>query len=127
MRAEVIVHAGSIVGVPDDLARWKGDRARVELPPTAVVASSGELALETNDGWPVEVCRVVCSDESGVLLEHRVVAYYRFLHHVGVVLVRAREAEALIAHESEVLAFVRSARPDFRDDGVIALSEIWEL
>ena len=127
MQADVMVHAGSIVAVPDDLAGWKEGRARVELPAGTIARSLGALSIETTDGWPVEVSRWTCTDASGVLLEHRIVACYRFLHHVGVVLVRSREDSALAARTSEIDEIVRSARPDFRDEAVIALSELWQL
>lgn len=126
-RAEVMVHAGSLVAAPEELAAWKDGRVRVELPPATIVTSSGEVAIETRDGWPVVISRHACTRDSGELLEHRIVACYRFVHHVGVVLVRAPTAEALATHRSEIDEIVRSARPDFSGQGVIALSELWQL
>ena len=123
----VIVHAGALVERPDDLPAWKVARACVELPPNARVHLDDEVELVTRDGWPVVVARGVATDDHGAVFEHRLLAYYNFLHLVGVVMVRAIDPTAFDAHRSEIDDIVRSAHPDFRDGAVISLGELWQL
>jgi len=124
---DVIVHAGAIVGSPDDESRWRVDRARADLPPDARVEVTAESSLATHQGWPILAAHCTASDPSGAVIEQRIVAYYNFLHLVAVVLVRAQTSEAFTAHRGAIDQIIRSAQPDFRDGAVLALSELWQL
>jgi hypothetical protein len=60
--------------------------------------------------------------ESGTAL----VAFYAFIDHVGVAIVRFPDAAALAAHREAVIARLATARPDWRGPEIAYLAQLWE-
>ena len=103
--------------VPDDPEMWMR-----ELLGGTVVATDD---MTTDLGWPFVLAHGVVTSGGGVIVEHRVGAFYRFFHFVAAVVARGATGDELSGHLRALTAAACSARPDFCGDEVIALVELW--
>jgi hypothetical protein len=112
---EIEIHHPIVM--PDDPVSWMTD-----ILGGAVVATD---EMSTDLGWPFVFAHGAVASPDGAIVEHRVGGFYRFFHFVAAVIARAATADELSRQLPELIAVARSACPDFRDDKVVALAELW--
>lgn len=114
----------SLVRLPRDTVKWRWRTLRADTPKQAAIVALHERAAQTVDGWELFLAEIdVCRD--GAMIERRLGAFYVFLEHAALVMVRATSGSALDAHRDSIVDALQRARPRFRDDPGVAPAAFW--
>ena len=122
---ELVVTYGPLSIRPDEPRAWMERIAR-DAPPDARVTLGRTIEGTTRAGWPLHLVEVAVTDADGSTIEVRLCAFYTFLEHAAVAIVRARDHARLEAHGATVRAILESGLPDWRT-GPACLVEAWDL
>jgi hypothetical protein len=115
--AELELELHHPVITPHDPQGWM-----LDLLGGALVAAD---EMTTTLGWPFILAHGVLLDADGTVREHRLGGFYRFFHFTAAFVARAADPEALAERRASLVEIARSARPDFRDEHAVALSDLW--
>jgi tetratricopeptide (TPR) repeat protein len=122
---DAIVTYGPLTMRPDETQVWL-DQALADVPRGAKTKRGVLAEGLTPDGWPWITVDVDVVDNSGALVELRVVVFLTFGEHGAAVTLRAGDRETLGRHREEILGLLTSARPDWRAQPT-CLAEYWDL
>jgi tetratricopeptide (TPR) repeat protein len=128
-KPDLIVTFGALTLLPDEQRPWIEQTLASDVPSGARIKLGRSLDAETDTGWPMRIVEAqVLAPRSDDLIEHRVCAFYAFLEHAGVAMVRAGNRARLDAAGPTVMAMFGSARPDWSTPGQPAsLADFWNL
>ncbi|MCE9572191.1 MAG: hypothetical protein K8W52_03460 [Deltaproteobacteria bacterium] len=118
----VVVEVGALVPAPLDGPAFVRAVVTDAVGEVRVMASATERSA---CGWAYDWIECVILGEDGEVREIRLVAIYQFLARVAVIRVAGRDAAALRAERDAIERLLASARPDWRDERVAAIAELW--
>jgi hypothetical protein len=113
---------GPLVEYPDDIAAWHRRALAVELPAGGTLAILATEPIVTRSGWRGVLVEALV--EVGDVREYRLGAFFRFLEHGAVALVRS---ESPIAARDVIRAALATARPDWTDGAPTCLRDCVSL
>lgn len=128
-KPRLIVTYGALTLLPDDQRAWT-EQALLEDLPQGTRLSVGQAGdSETVAGWPLRVIEAqLLAPRSDDPIEERVYAFYAFMEHAAVVMVRALDKKHLEEHREAIRDLLQSGRPDWSTRGQPAcLAELWSL
>lgn len=122
----LVITYGPIILRPDEPGPWMDQVTRADAPRDARVTIGRTLERRTAVGWPFTLIEAEVVDAAGATLEVRLCAFFTFMEHASVAIVRAADRAAMEAHGKTVLTILDTARPDWRG-GPVCLAETWDL
>ncbi|HPH28430.1 MAG TPA: tetratricopeptide repeat protein [Pseudomonadota bacterium] len=123
---EASMHLGRLLIRPDEPRAFFEQTVRSQLPPGTQVKIGQRLDRQTVDGWPLHLIEAAVCDAHGAVLEQRLCAFFTFLEHLAVAVVRVSNPTRLPALAPEILAILDSGRPDWRGEP-LSLADVWDL
>ena len=81
--------------------------------------TAGPERLETVDGWKCELVRAQTPRGA------RLVARYQLFYHWAAVFVDVPTEDLLRTHHDALIRLLQQVRPDFEDDQIAVLDELW--
>jgi tetratricopeptide (TPR) repeat protein len=124
-RPDVLLVWGELTLLPDEQQRWIREILAAD---TVAGATTSVIRVEdgrTATGWPMRIVEAEIT-AGGKLVELRLGAFYAFLEHAGVALVRATSRERYAASTPALRTLLVGASPDFTSE-VTAVAQIWDL
>ncbi len=118
----VVIEIGALVPAPLDGAAFV--RAVVTDAVGEVRVEASSVARSTC-GWTFDWIECAVLGPDGAVREVRLVAIYQFLARVAVIRAAARDAAGLRGEREAIERVLASARPDWRDERVAAIAELW--
>lgn len=128
-KPELILTYGELVILPDEQVPWIEQSARSDLPTGTMVKLGSSMQGQTTAGWPMRLVEAQAqAAKTNQLLEVRLCAFYAFLEHGAVAILRAADPSRFEAHREQIMKLFQSARPDWkRLQQPICLHEFWDL
>lgn len=128
-KPELILTYGALVLLPDEQRPWIEQTVRSELPPGATAKILTTTEGQTDTGWPLRVVEaLILAPKSNEVLEVRLCAFYAFLEHAAVAIVRAPSQAGIETRRGLIGAILRSAAPLWKRPGQPAcLADFWNL
>jgi tetratricopeptide (TPR) repeat protein len=128
-KPELILTYGELVLLPDEQVPWIEQSARSDLQTGTMVQLGSSVQGQTTAGWPVRIVEAqVQVAKTKQPLEVRLCAFYAFLEHGAVAILRAGEPSRFEAHREQIMKLFHSARPDWkRIHQPMCLHEFWDL
>jgi len=123
---ELVITYGPIIVRPDEPRPWMEQTARGDVPRESKVTIGRTGEGVTAVGWPLRFVEAEVVNARGELTEVRLCAFYTFMEHASVAIVRAANRAGMEAHGKAVLAILGSARPDWTGEPA-CLAEVWDL
>jgi len=123
---DLVVTYGPITLKPDEPAPWMEQTARSDLPRDCKVTTGRRAELKTEAGWPLRLLEAEVQRTSGELVEIRLCAFFTFMEHAAVAIVRAANHDRLNANSNAILAILGTGRPDWRGEPA-CLTDVWDL
>jgi hypothetical protein len=119
-----------LIPMQHDDAAWRSAALHVDCDATHRLEVAETESRRTLAGWPMKTtfAKVFRRDENGEQLEEvRLAAFYYFMEHRAVAMVRSINPQRFEAHRSLLLEIMESGRPDFRGDGEVScVDELYE-
>jgi tetratricopeptide (TPR) repeat protein len=123
---DLVVTYGPLIVRPDEPQPWMDQVVHSDLPRGSRVTLGRTGAVVTTAGWPLRLVEAEVVDASGALIETRLCAFFTFMEHASVVVVRAADRARLQAHNDAVLEILATGRPDWRG-APTCLADVWDL
>lgn len=118
---------GPLIELPEDVEAWS--RGAPHRDHTSEVTTA-EVTRSTEDrtslGWPMAIHESRGLDASGRLRQVRLHAAYALIEHGALVAIRAADPARLDARRDELLALLRTARPDWGTPVGASLADLLE-
>ena len=128
-KPELILTYGELVLLPDEQVPWIEQSTRSDLPTGTMVKLGSSVQGQTTAGWPMRLVEAQAqAAKTQQLLEARLCAFYAFLEHGAVAILRAPEPSRFEVHREQIMGLFQSARPDWkRTQPPICLHDFWDL
>jgi tetratricopeptide (TPR) repeat protein len=124
--AGVVVSYGPIILQPDEPRRWIAQTLGLELPAGCRIVVGKNDEHKTSSEWPMRLVEAEVVAAGDRVVELRIAAFYSFMEHAAVALVRAVDRAVLERELSAIVAVLETGRPDWRGDPT-CLVELWDL
>jgi hypothetical protein len=135
MKLHLAVPSSGTVGVlrlhhlqpfPIDQDAWMSQTLSESLPPQASLAAVATREHRTTYGWPMRIVEAKVIDKDQQTIELRIAAYYRFLDYCAAAVVSGLSPSRIAEDRAAVTALFESATPNWQDDEVVALVDLWD-
>ena len=125
----LIVTFGALTLLPDDQRTWIEQALLDDLPPRARISVGASFESQTAAGWPVRVVEArMLEAGSNQVIEERLCAFYAFMEHAAVAMLRAGDARHIEDSREMIREILLSGRPDWTTPGQPScLAEVWNL
>lgn len=117
---------GPIILRPDELRPFMEQTMCSEIPAGTRVQINRTTNHQTSAGWPVCLVEAELLTNKGELVECRIGAFYVFLEHAAVAMVRFEGRTQLDANSKALMTIIESGRPEWRDQ-LRCLADLWDL
>lgn len=124
-KPELVMSYGPLVPIPDFEQAWVDATMGAALPRGARLDLQSSTIVKAEVGWPIRLVEGQVVSAEGGVLERRLGAFFRFFEYAGAALVRG-SVSRFDAHRDDLLRALASARPDFRDERVVHLGQLFE-
>lgn len=123
---DAILTFGALIVKPDEPRLWVEQTVRSDLPRGARVAVGRTMDQTTADGWSLRLVESELTTEKGELVELRWTAFYTFLEHAAVAIVRCGARDRFTAVSQELGEVLARGRPDWRAHP-LSIADAWDL
>lgn len=123
---DLVITYGPLIVRPDEPQTWMDQVVRSDLRHGSTVTLGPTGAVVTTAGWPLRLIEAEVVDASGRPIEVRLCAFFTFMEHASVVIVRAADRARMEVHRNAVIEILASGRPDWRG-APTCLAEVWDL
>lgn len=128
-KPRLIITFGGLTILPDEQRGWIEEALLAELPAGAHIAMGASSEWQTAAGWPMRLVEAqMLATRPDVVIEERVCAFYAFMEHAAVAMLRAGNKAHIEDNRDELLAILQSGRPDFSTPGQpVCLAQVWSI
>jgi hypothetical protein len=110
---------------PGEPSAYASGLLQRNLPRGAATRIAHVHKTKTELGWPLEITHAIV-ELDGALVENRLIGIYQMLDYVAAAIVRVAAPGVFTQERDWLLGMLASGRPEWHDEEVVALAELWE-